>query len=66
MQLLLGVSGTWKCVDVQLVDGCSPCIAGRALTDLNIEPAIWYKVYTIYIQYINIFHLIWIISGERK
>ena len=44
MQLLLGLKNTWKCIDVELEDGCTPRIGGVALKDCNIEPASWFKV----------------------
>jgi len=44
MQLLLGLRDAWKCIQVGLEDGCTPCIGGKAVSDCNIEPAQWFKV----------------------
>jgi len=44
MQLLLGLRDAWKCIQVGLEDGCTPCIGGKAVGDCNIEPAQWFKV----------------------
>ena len=44
MQLLLGLRDAWKCIEVRLKDGCTPCIGGKAVSDCNIEPAQWFKV----------------------
>ena len=44
MQLLLGLRDAWKCIEVRLEDGCTPCIGGKAVCDCNIEPAQWFKV----------------------
>ena len=44
MQLIVGLRNSWKCVEVALKDGCLPVIGGVALSDCNIEPALWFKV----------------------
>ena len=44
MQLLLGVRGAWKCLEVTLEDGHAPRIGGATLVEHSIEPAQWFKV----------------------
>lgn len=44
MRLLVGLRGTWKCIQVHLEEGCRPAIGGNALEDCKLEPALWFKV----------------------
>ena len=44
MQLFISVGGSWKCLEVQLVNGSIPSIGGVQLSDQQIEPALWFKV----------------------
>lgn len=44
MQLFVCVNGCWKCLDVQLINGCVPSIGGIELANRQIEPAQWFKV----------------------
>ena len=44
MHLMVGLSSSWKCVEISLEDGSAPVIGGVALPDCNIEPAVWFKV----------------------
>lgn len=44
MQLFVNVRKCWRCVEVDLVNGCVPSIGGAALPDQKIEPAQWFKV----------------------
>ena len=47
MQVFINVRGSWRCVQVELKNGCVPCIGGTTLSEQQIEPALWFKVAAI-------------------
>ena len=44
MFILIGLNDAWKCVTIELVNGCTPCIGGLNILDCHVEASQWFKV----------------------
>ena len=44
MIVFVGLNDAWKCVTVELVNGCTPRIGGVNIVDCPVEPSQWSKV----------------------